>query len=120
MAFVFDTYAILEIIAGNPNYEKYLNSEVIINDFIFTELYYKLLREFDVEKANFYSGKYANFIVKLNVETIKEAMLFRVRNKKSNFSATDCIGYAMALKLNVKFLTGDKGFEGMENVEYVK
>ena len=119
-AFVFDTYALLEIIAGNPNYEKYLNSEVIINDFIFAELYYKLVREFDIEKSNFYSEKYAHFIMDIGVETIKEAMLFRARNKKKNFSATDCIGYALALKLNVKLLTGDKAFEGVENVEYVK
>ena len=119
-AFVFDTYALLEVISGNPNYEKYLNSEVIINDFIFAELYYKLIREFDIEKSNFYSEKYANFIVELNVETIKKAMLFRARNKKKNFSATDWIGYALALKLSIRFLTGDKSFEGLENVEFVK
>ena len=33
---------------------------------------------------------------------------------------TDCIGYIMAKKLNIKFLTGDKEFENFLNVEFVK
>ncbi len=118
--FVFDTYAILEIIAGNPNYSKYTDSEIIINDFVFAELCYKLLREPDQEKAGSYIGKYSDFIETLDAETIKKAMEFRAINKKKNFSAADCIGYMMALKLNVKLLTGDQQFEGMENVEFVK
>ena len=119
-AFVFDTYALLEIIAGNQNYAKYLNSEIIINDFIFAELCYKIIRESGIEKANFYANRFAHFRKDLDAETIKEAMLFRAQNKKNNLSATDCISYVMALKLNLNFLTGDGQFEGMENVEFVK
>ena len=33
---------------------------------------------------------------------------------------TDCIGYIIAKRLGMKFLTGDKEFEGFENVEFVK
>ena|SRR3989338_1439595 len=117
--FVFDTYALLEIISGNPNYASYLNSEVIINDFVFAELCYKLIREAN-EKAVFYIDKYACFRKELNAETIKEAMLFRNNHKKKNLSPADCISYVMALRLNLKFLTGDKQFEAMENVELVK
>ena len=43
--FLFDTYAILEIISGSKNYSKYLNCGIIINTFIFAELCYKLIRE---------------------------------------------------------------------------
>ena len=32
----------------------------------------------------------------------------------------DCIGYMTAKRLGVKFLTGDREFEGMDNVEFVK
>ena len=35
-------------------------------------------------------------------------------------SIPDAIGYTVARRLNIKFLTGDKDFEGMENVEFVK
>ena len=43
-AFVFDTYAIIEIIQGNKNYGAYLDSKIIINDFIFAELCYNFLK----------------------------------------------------------------------------
>ena|SRR3989338_11044389 len=119
-AFVFDTYALLEVIAGNPSYTKYLNSEIVINDFIFAELCYKIIRESGIEKANFYVDKYAPFMKELDAKTIKEAMLFRVQYKKKNLSPADCISYIMALRLNLKFLTGDMQFENMENVEFVK
>ena len=118
--FVFDTYALLEIIAGNKNYEKYINSEIIINDFIFAELCYKIIRENGYEKASFYANEYSPFIKELDAKTIKEAMLFRAQHKNKNFSATDCISYIMALKLNIKFLTGDNQFENMGGVEFVK
>ena len=119
-AFVFDTYALIEIIAGNPNYSKYLNSEIVINDFIFAELCYKFIRESGLEKANFYINRFSNFRKELDAETIKEAMLFRVQHKKRDLSPTDCISYVMALKLNLKFLTGDRQFEDMNDVEFVR
>jgi hypothetical protein len=35
-------------------------------------------------------------------------------------SYVDALGYVIATKMKIKFLTGDNAFEGMENVEYVK
>ena len=119
-AFVFDTYALLEIINGNPNYAKYLDCGIVINEFIFAELCYKFLREGQIEKSNLYSEKYKQFIMTPDAETIKEAMSFRANNKKKNLTATDCISYIMAKSLKIKLLTGDKQFEGIDNVEYVK
>jgi uncharacterized protein len=118
-SYVFDTYAIFEIIGGNSNYNPYLDSGVIINNFIFAELCYNLLRENKV-KAEEYAKKYSQYISSLEPEWIKEAMEFRLKWKDRDVSMTDCIGYIMAKKLGIKFLTGDKEFEDMENVEYVK
>jgi len=33
---------------------------------------------------------------------------------------TDSIGYILSIKIGVKFLTGDKEFEDLEKVEFVK
>mgnify|MGYP001563983867 FL=1 len=71
-------------------------------------------------KAEEYIKKYSKFIQPLTPETIKEAMLFRSNNKVKNLSMTDCISYIMSLKLNIKFLTGDKEFENLPHVEFVK
>jgi len=47
-------------------------------------------------------------------------MKFRKKNKKRNLSYTDCIGYVYATENDLIFLTGDKEFENLENVEFVK
>lgn len=119
LTFLFDTYAILEVIGGNKNFEEYIDSNIVINDFIFAELCYKLFRE-KVENTELYTKKYSKFIQPLTSETIKEAMLFRINNVNKNLSMTDCISYIMAKILGIKFLTGDKEFENLENVEFVK
>ncbi len=118
-SYLFDTYAIIEIIKGNLNYKIYLDEEIIINNFIFAELCYILLRE-KYPNANIYLDKHSKFIVSVKPALIKEAMLFRFENKSKNLSITDCISYFMAKELGIKFLTGDKEFEKLENVEFVK
>jgi len=40
--FLFDTYALIEIFNKNPNYERYIDVESVINEFIFAEYCYKL------------------------------------------------------------------------------
>ncbi len=47
-------------------------------------------------------------------------MQFRLKWKDRKVSIPDCIGYVMAKNLDIKFLTGDKEFEGLDNVEFVK
>lgn len=118
--FVFDTYAIFEIIKGNKNYEKYVSSTPIINDFILAELSYNLLKEFDSKTATGYTGDYAPFSLRVNSAIINSAMEFRYKNKKRKMSATDCISYFQAQSLGVKFLTGDKEFKTRKNAEFVK
>jgi|SRR3989344_2090687 len=118
-SFIFDTYAIISIMKGNVNYSPYLDSNIIINDFIFSELCYNLFREGD-NRAEEYIKKYSQFITQLNPDWIKEAMQFRLKWKNRGVSMTDCISYVMSKSLGIKFLTGDKEFEDLENVEFVK
>ncbi|MBI2143262.1 type II toxin-antitoxin system VapC family toxin, partial [Candidatus Woesearchaeota archaeon] len=47
-------------------------------------------------------------------------MHFRLKYKKENLSYADCIGYALAEMMRIKFLTGDEKFRNKENVEFVK
>jgi predicted nucleic acid-binding protein len=117
--YVFDTYAIMEIIQGNENYEEYLDSDVIINNFIFAELCYNLYKD-KTKNASEIINKYSKHISSLNPEWIEEAMKFRLSWKDRGVSMTDCISYIMAKHLGIKFLTGDKEFENVENVEFVK
>lgn len=118
--FFADTYAIIEIIKGNPNYSRYLAKSLVTSSFNLTELYYYLLRNFGEEKAEHYLQAYAKVLVSLNLAVIRQGMRFRLKYKNENLSYADCIGYAVAAELGMKFLTGDEKFRNKVNVEFVK
>lgn len=118
--FFFDSYAFFEVIKGNKNYESYLNSNIITTKLNLFELYFGLLKEFNEEKAIFSLNNYYNFAVDFDKSDIEEAANLKLKLNKRNVSMTDCIGYVVALKLGINFLTGDKEFENLSNVEFVK
>ena len=118
--YLFDTYAIIEIIKGNKKYFGYTDKKIIINKFILSELAYWLIRNHSYETASIYLSKYEYYLKDVDIETIKKAMLFRHKYKKQKLSMVDCISYMQAQSLGIKFLTGDKEFEKFKDVEFVK
>lgn len=118
--YFFDSYAIIEIIKKNVNFEKYLNEDTNLSIFNLAETYYSVLNNYDEKKANEVYEAYKGGVVDLTDEIVKEAMKFRKLHKKEDLSYADCIGYIYAKKNKMKFLTGDKQFENLENVEFVK
>src|SRR3989344_7746962 len=116
----FDTYAIIEIIKGNENYEKYKECGKITSMLNLLELYYALLKDYDEKTAEEYFNTFFPFLVPYNEETIKNAAKFRFRNIKNKLSYIDSLGYIIALENSVKFLTGDAHFEGVPYVEFMK
>lgn len=84
------------------------------------ELYYGLINKFGKQVAEECYEEYAEFTIEINDEVIKRACEFRVLFKSKNLSFIDCLGYMAAKLNNIKFLTGDKQFENLENVEFVK
>lgn len=116
--FFFDTYAFFEIIGGNPAYERYKDAIALTSIFNLTELNYGLKKEVDKKTADSYIDKYAPYLVEVDVEDVKDAMSFKLEHKK--MSIPDAVGYILAKKFKVKFLTGDKGFKNLPHLEYVK
>ena len=90
--FVYDTYAILEIIEGNEKYKDYLDKKIILNDFIFAELCYVLIRN-NYPNLDKFLERYKKFIIHVSANVIKEAMEFRYKNKDKKMSMTDCISW---------------------------
>ena len=119
MKYFFDTYAIIEIIEDNKNYDKYKDEEIITSILNVGELYYSLLKK-NAEAAEIWYEKLKQSALLVDVETIKKAMKFRFENKNKKFSAIDCVGYIIAKERNLIFLTGDEGFKEIDNVEFVK
>ena len=118
--FLADTYALIELLGGNLNYKPYLNHIIITNKFNLIELYYHFLKDYDKKTADEYLQLYSKFIIPITYNCIRKGMEFKLKYKKEKLSYVDCIGYALAFELGIKFLTGDKKFEDKDNVEFVK
>lgn len=114
----FDTYAFFEIIRGNLNYKKYIEADAITTIFNLAELNYNLKKEKNRKVADEYTDKYKTFIVKVTINDVKKAIDLKI--KKKYLSIPDVIGYTIARKYNIKFLTGDEHFKNMLHVEFVK
>ena len=116
-----DTYSLFEIIGGNQKYAKFVRLvEIITTRLNLMELYYGLLMKYNEEIADAYYSVYLPRAVNFSDYTIKRAMKFRLANKEKKLSYIDCVGYQTALENRVKFLTGDKAFNEIPNVEFVK
>ncbi|MBI2653971.1 PIN domain-containing protein [Candidatus Woesearchaeota archaeon] len=120
VSYFWDSYAVIEAIDGNKNYSKYIDEPILITIFNLAEIYWFALNEYGEEKADSIYDKFKKSVVDIDDETLKDAIKFRKKHKRMDLSYTDCIGYIYALKNNLKFLTGDNKFEGINNVEFVK
>lgn len=119
--YFFDTYAFFEVICNNKDYEKFMYGiNLITTRFNLMELYYGLLLKYNKNVAELYYDINLDYCIDVTDEIIKEAMIFRAVDKKRNLSYIDCIGYVLAKKVGARFLTGDKEFEYLDNVEFVK
>ena len=119
--YFFDTYAFYELIEGNHSYEEFSEGVAIVSTRLnLMELYYGLLTKQGQESAEKYYDRLIEFCIEFDDEVVKKAMEFRSLNKKKKLSYVDCIGYILAKSVGIEFLTGNKEFEGLENVKFVK
>ena len=120
--FLADTYALIEFFLGNSNYKRYQDAYILTTKLNIMELHYFLLRQYSKEIADkyllFYSS--SSFVIPVSYSSIKYGMEFKLRHKNEKLSYADCIGYALAIELGIKFLTGDNKFQDKANVEFVK
>lgn len=120
MTYFFDSYAIIALAEGNPSYDLYNGIEIITSVLNIGEVYQIILRKQGKESADEWFKKINFKLFEITPEIIIEAVYFRHLNKKNDVSLPDAVGYVLSLKHNLKFLTGDRQFEKMPNVEFVK
>ncbi|MDP2666441.1 MAG: PIN domain-containing protein [Candidatus Diapherotrites archaeon] len=115
--YFFDSYAIAKFLVGDPAYAKYENAHGILTIFNLAELNWAFKRD-NKMMADQLVKQYASIQVPVEPEDIPIAMDLRLQNRA--LSIPDVIGYTVAGRYGIPFLTGDKGFEYLENVEFVK
>lgn len=121
MKYFFDTSAIIELVNGNIHYQKFRKLTIATSTLHVAEFYFYLLREHNRQTADYWIRK-LNFELAnvLKLSDVIDATNFKFRYKKEKLSYIDCIGYVLAKKMGVKFLTGDAKFKTKDNVEFVK
>ncbi len=120
-SFFLDTYAIFEIISGNPGYAFLKKGEGIMTSSLnLMELYHGLLSKVNVSEAERYYDAFLDYTVPFDTFIIKESMKFRFAQRKRKLSYADCVGYIIAKTRGAAFVTGDREFEGMDGVRYIK
>lgn len=119
-----DTYALVEILKGNPAYERYAGEELITSEFNMLELAYALTRDYGEERAIEILKIVRAFvtIVQPRDEDYARSSRLRLELRKQgrNLSLIDALGYMLAKRLNIRFLTGDREFKDLDGVEYVR
>ena len=118
--YFLDSYALIEIIKENQNYKKFqetLNFTSLMN---LLEIHYIISKDFGPKKADEIINKFKKILIDINIQDIEEASRFRIKNIKKGFSYVDCLGYSISINRGLVFVTGDKEFENLENVEFVK
>ncbi len=118
--YFFDSYATVEMIQGNEQYRKYTESSMITTKLNLFEVVYALMKNTDEKKADEWLDDYYAFAIDFDKDIIKKAAAFRLLHKRRNLSMADCIGYCLARRWNIPFLTGDKEFRDLEHVEFVR
>lgn len=118
--FFFDTYALIEISVGNKEYAPYLDFPYVISPLNFGEFYAYLIRTYGAETAKERLKEYNFEMPEMTRELMIEATEFKIKHARKEFSWADSVGYVLAQKSGLKFLTGDSQFKGLPNVEFVK
>ncbi len=121
--FFLDTYAVLEYLRGNAEYLKRMSGAKLSTSLLnLLELYYIVLREHGGKAADDVYSAYRHYQAETIDEDVRSGMALklRMRSKGINFSYADALGYAIAERLGIRYLTGDDAFKSLPDVEFVK
>ncbi|MFH1722208.1 MAG: PIN domain-containing protein [Candidatus Altiarchaeota archaeon] len=129
MAYFFDTYAFIAyFIEGRESYKKYFENPTGDDSTSILSLMEMYSRVYHAEGLEISEEILQNIlnnfdVVVLNdVSVIRDAGIFRSKmlKEKKKLSYTDCVNYILSQRKNQKLLTGDRDFEDIKGVEYVK
>jgi predicted nucleic acid-binding protein len=119
--FFYDSYAIIEYLKGNKKYQKYFKEPIGVTTRLnLMEVYYSLLG--NEEYAEEIYSSFLSVVIDLSDVDIRNAMKKRkeLKQQGQNISYADAIGYSISIERKIKFLTGDREFKDLPNVEFVK
>ncbi len=118
MKHFLDTYALVEILNGNPAYQGELDGAGTSLYHLF-ELHVQLARLRDEPSADSVFGDLRPLAAEVQDADILAASRFKLAHPKKRLSYADALGYAMARQRSVPFVTGDAAFRGVDGVRFI-
>ena len=118
--FCLDTYALWEILKANPRYKEILTKPFVVTDLTLAEFYKTLVRELDKKTAKEWVQRFQSVIVHVPLPVLFQAVDFQIAHKKQRISFFDAVGYMYAISHGYMFVTGDKEFQTLPHVKFLK
>ena len=115
-----DTYALMELMQGNPHYQPIINEPFMVCDVTLAEFYVTVLRDHGISTAQQYIQRFLPFQEASSLEILIKGVSFRQEKKKSNISFFDAVGYQHAVHNKGIFVTGDSAFKELPSVKFIK
>ena len=113
-----DTYALIEILNGNPAYARELEGGGTSLFHLF-ELHLQLARLRDEATADSVFRDLRPLVAAIEDADVLAASRVKRAHAKKKLSYGDALGYAMAAERGVDFVTGDRAFRGMDGVRFI-
>jgi uncharacterized protein len=118
-----DSYALIEMLKGNKNYQVFQSERLITTEFNICEVGFAVCRDYPENASHVL--KAVRKMVTLNATRDEDYCSGAARRKEASgqgkkLSTIDCVGYSVANRLNILFLTGDREFADMDNVQFVR
>jgi len=118
-----DSYAIIEMLKGNENFRSYQSEQLITTEFNICEVAFAVCRDYPGN-----APQILNVVRKMvHLQSTRDedycsGAIWRKNGSRDGkkLSTIDCVGYSVANRLNIPFLTGDREFSDMENVQFVQ
>lgn len=120
MQYFLDTNAMIEIERGNRAYRPYLSRAHATSVLHLYEMAYAVHRDRGEERARRAVSDFRPFCVGVEDEDMIAASAFRLSQRRRRYSYADALGYQMAVRRGMRFLTGDRAFKGLKRVEFVR
>lgn len=122
-SFFADSYAIIEILKGNGNYRPYQEVTLVATEFNICEVAFAVCRDYPHKTHTVMKQVRKMIILKPTTDEdycCGAAMRRATTSAGRKLSTIDCVGYSVARRLQIPFLTGDREFEEIDDVEFVR
>jgi predicted nucleic acid-binding protein len=108
-----DTFALVEMMQGNCAFMPYLQHGVT-NQLNLLEFHVRAAREHGEDEADAKLRRLHAKAIPVDVDDVLGAS--KVKRQIKGASYADALGYAMAQRRRIPFVTGDKAFKGLPGV----